>query len=46
MDRGSKLLIAIATLAGVSAFSSAVFAQTATAPVENAAPTAEHDKAQ
>jgi hypothetical protein len=42
MGRGIKSLIAIAALTGVMAFSSGAMAQTATAPTENAAPTADN----
>ena len=42
MGRGSKSLIMAAALAGVLAFNSGAMAQTATAPAENAAPTADN----
>src|ERR1700733_15263331 len=42
MGRGSKSLIIAAALAGVLAFNSAGGAQTAAAPAENAAPTADN----
>jgi hypothetical protein len=42
MGHGNKLLIAMAALAGVMAFSSGAMAQTAAAPAENAAPTADN----
>jgi len=42
MGRGSKSLIALAALAGVLIFTSSAMAQTATAPTENAAPTADN----
>jgi hypothetical protein len=42
MGRESKSLMAAVALAGVLAFSSGVMAQTATAPAENAAPTADN----
>jgi hypothetical protein len=42
MGRGSKSLIIAAALAGVLAFSSGAVAQTAAAPTENAAPTADN----
>jgi hypothetical protein len=42
MGRGIGSLMAIVMAAGVSTFSSAAAAQTATAPAENAAPTADN----
>ena len=42
MGRGNKSLVAIAALAGVLAFNSGSMAQTAPAPAENAAPTADN----
>src|SRR6266478_9934263 len=42
MGRGIVLLTAVAALAGVLAFSSSAGAQTAAAPAENAAPTADN----
>ena len=42
MGPGSKSLIIAAGLAGVLAFNSGAMAQTATAPAENAAPTADN----
>jgi hypothetical protein len=41
MGRGSKSLFIAAALAGVLAFNSSAMAQTAAAPAENAAPTAD-----
>src|SRR5437660_5399970 len=42
MGRGSKSLMAIVMLAGVMAFGPGALAQTAAAPTENAAPTADN----
>jgi hypothetical protein len=42
MGRGNRSLAAIAALAGVLTFSSAAVAQTAAAPAESAAPTADN----
>jgi hypothetical protein len=42
MGRGSKSLVIAAALAGVLAFNSGAMAQTAPAPAENAAPTADN----
>ena len=42
MSQGSKLLMAMAMLAGVVAFSSGAMAQAAATPADNAAPTADN----